>query len=69
MATKPLNIRTLSQYTEKSCIVSYYREFSTNIEIKNIKLMPVLFARSFGLGANETCKVANIVSIALAKTS
>ena len=31
--------------------------------------MPVLFARSFGLGANETCKVANIVSIALAKTS
>ena len=29
-------------HTKKLCLVSYYRQFSTNIKIKNIKLVPVL---------------------------
>ena len=29
-------------HTEKSCLVSYYRQFSTNIKIIVIKLIPVL---------------------------
>ena len=29
-------------HTEKSCIVSYYRQFFTNIKIKLLKLKPVL---------------------------
>ena len=37
----------LSQ-TEISRITSNYRQFSTNIEIKIIKLIPVLLARAFG---------------------
>ena len=34
--------------TEKSCIASNYRQFFTNIEIKIIKVIPVLFGRAFG---------------------
>ncbi len=37
----------LSQ-TEKSFIESNYKQFSTNIKIKIIKLIPVLSARAFG---------------------
>ena len=33
---------------EKSCIVSNYRQFSTNIKIKIIKLIPDFLARVFG---------------------
>ena len=29
-------------YTEKSCIALYYRQFSTNIKVKIIILIPVL---------------------------
>ena len=32
----------------KSCIVSYYRQYSTNIKIQIIKLIPVLLAWAFG---------------------
>ena len=31
-------------HTEKLCISSYYKQFSTNVKIKTIKLIPVLFA-------------------------
>ena len=31
-------------HTEKSCIPSYYRQFSMNIKIKVIKLIPVKFS-------------------------
>ena len=36
-------------HTEKSCIASYYKQFSTNIKIKSIKLIPVLILLSWGL--------------------
>ena len=35
-------------HTEKSRISSYYKQFSTDIEIKIIKLIPVLMAQDFG---------------------
>ncbi len=35
-------------HTEKSCIVLCYNHFSTNIKIKNIKLIPVLLTQAFG---------------------
>ena len=37
--------QVLSQ-TENSCIALNYRQFSTNIKIKIIKLIPVLLARA-----------------------
>ena len=33
-------------HTEKSCIASYYRQFSTNINIQILELIPVLLARA-----------------------
>ena len=39
-------------HTEKSCIASYYRRFSTNIKIKLIKFKPVLLV--FAFGADKT---------------
>ena len=36
-------LKPIISHTEKSCIASYYREFSTNIKIKIIKLMLVCF--------------------------
>ena len=39
-------------HTEKACIASYYKQFSTNIKIEIIKLKPVLLAWAFG--ANQT---------------
>ena len=35
-------------YTEKLCIASFYRQYSTNIKLKIIKLKPVLIAMAFG---------------------
>ena len=40
-------LETVLSHTEK-CIASYYRQFSTNIKIKMIKSIQVLFARPFG---------------------
>ena len=51
MASKPINIRWLrtgSWPTEKSCIASNYRQFSTNIKLEIIKLIPFFLARAFG---------------------
>ena len=39
MASKPITIHWISQ-TEKACIASNYRQFSTSIKIKIIKLKP-----------------------------
>ncbi len=36
-------------FTSKSCIASYYRQFSTNIKINFIKLNQVLLARTSAL--------------------
>ena len=37
-------------HTEKSCIAPYYRQFSTIVKIKFIKLIPFFLARgAFGL--------------------
>ena len=33
----------------KKCIASYYRKCSKNIKIKILKLIPILFARAFGI--------------------
>ena len=41
--------------TEKSCIASNYRQFSTNIKIKIIKLIPVLILKFFILISAESC--------------
>ena len=42
-------------HTEKSCITSYYRQFSTNIKIKIIRLITVLLAWAFDpFGTNKT---------------
>ncbi len=53
MPLKPLNIRWIGtgslSNTKKLCIVSYYRQFSTNIKILIIKLPTVLLALVFGL--------------------
>ena len=50
MATKPINIpwirKVLNQGTEKLSIASYNRQFSTNIKIKIIKLLPALLSRA-----------------------
>ena len=35
--------------TEKSCIVSYYIQFSTSIKMYNYNIKTVLFARAFGI--------------------
>ena len=37
-----VGLRPVLSYTENSCIASYCRQFSTNIEIKIMKLIPVL---------------------------
>ena len=34
------------RYTERSCTASNYRQFSTNINIKIVKLLPVSLART-----------------------
>ena len=34
-------------HTEKSCIATYYKQFSTNLKIKIVKLIPVFLARAF----------------------
>ena len=50
MASKPINIRwfrTGSSHTEKPCIVSHYRQFSTNIEVEMINQY-FLLARASG---------------------
>ena len=36
-APKPINIRGIGTGIKKSCITSYYRQFSTNIKIKIMK--------------------------------
>ena len=50
-ASKPINIywiRTGSDpYTENLCKASYYRQFSRNMKIKIIGLIPVLLAQAF----------------------
>ena len=55
IASKPINMHWI---LEKSCIESYYRQFSTNIRIKIIKLITVFLARAFG-----TLKLTKLVSI------
>ena len=42
-------------HTEKSCIASYYTQFSTNIKIKIIRFKPFLLARLFGLSGLTNC--------------
>ena len=43
MASKPIiELETFLSLTEKSCIVLYYNQFSTNIKIKIIIFIPVL---------------------------
>ena len=42
-------LQPVLSHTEKSCKASYYRQFSINIKIKIIKLIPVLLAQAFGL--------------------
>ncbi len=57
MASKPITIRWISQ-TEKACIASNYRQFSTNIKIKIIKLTLtklVLILKFFILISAESC--------------
>ncbi len=54
MASKPIlsdGLEPVLSQTEKSCTASNYRQFSTNIKIKAIKLIPVLLT----LGTNKTC--------------
>ena len=41
-------LEVVLSHTEKLCIASYYRQFSTNIKIKIIKLTPVFLALAFG---------------------
>ncbi len=41
-------LKPVFSQTEKSSIAFSYRQFSTNINIKIIKLIPVLLARTFG---------------------
>ena len=41
-------LEPIPNHTEKSCIVSYCRQFSTNNEIKIEISMPVLLVRAFG---------------------
>ena len=41
-------------YTEKLCIPLYYRQFSTNIIIKIIKLITVLLALDWAPSGNKT---------------
>ena len=43
-----LGLEPVLTHTDKSCIASYYRQFSTNIRIKIIKLIHVLLDRTFG---------------------
>ncbi len=38
-------LEPILSHTEKSCITSYYKQFSTNIKIKIIRLIPVLSGR------------------------
>ena len=58
MASKPITIRWIRtgfSQTEKSCIASNYRQFSTNIKIKIIKLKLVLILKVFILISAESC--------------
>ena len=41
-------LETVLSQTEKSCMASNYRQFSTNIKIKIIKLIQILLAWAFG---------------------
>ena len=62
MASKPITdllsagLEPVLSQTEKLCIASNYRQFSTNIKIKIIRLIPVLLAQAFGsyIGAKES---------------
>ena len=42
-----LGLEPVLTHTDKSCIASYYRQFSTNIRIKIIKLIHALLDQSF----------------------
>ena len=47
-------LETVCSHIEKSCIASHYRQFSTNINIKIIKSIPVWLARAYSpFGANK----------------
>ena len=63
MASKPITIQGLElvlSHTEKLCIGSYYRQFSTNIKIKLIKSIPVLLARAFGPSGQSGIATFNV---------
>ena len=42
-----LGLEPVLTHTDKSCIASYYRQFSTNIRIKIIKLIHNLLDQAF----------------------
>ncbi len=44
----PAGLEPILSRTEKSWIALYYRQLSTNIKIKILKLIPVLLARALG---------------------
>ena len=51
MGSKPIIIRLIRNGSRpywKSCIASYYRQRSTNIKRKIMKLKPVMLSRAFG---------------------
>ena len=54
MASKPITdllsagLEPVLSQTEKLCIASNYRQFSTNIKIKIIRLIPVLLSKGPG---------------------
>ncbi len=48
-------LETVLRQTEKACIASNYRQFSTNIKIKIIKLKLVLILKFYLLISAESC--------------
>ena len=52
MVSKTINnpgLEPVLNHTEKSCIATYYKQFSTNLKIKNRKINTRFLARAFGL--------------------